>query len=221
MTVRLAARSAALLTCLAMLSACVTDPLSGEPRVSRTGQGAAIGAVIGALTEGDSSRERRKRALIGAGVGALAGGAVGAYMDAEEARLREELAGTGVRVERVGDRIILDMPGNVTFATDSSDVSADFYPVLTSVARVLDEYEKTLIDVAGHTDSTGSDGYNLALSQRRADSVARYLLGQGVDERRVFARGFGEAYPTASNANAEGRRMNRRVELVLEPLVAG
>jgi len=112
-------------------------------------------------------------------------------------------------------------PGNVTFATDSSDVSADFYPVLTSVARVLDEYEKTLIDVAGHTDSTGSDDYNLALSQRRADSVARYLLAQGVDERRVFARGFGEAYPTASNANAEGRRMNRRVELVLEPLVAG
>ena len=139
MTCRLAARSATLLTCLAMLSACVTDPLTGEARVSRSGQGAAIGAalgaVIGALTEGDSSRERRKRALIGAGVGALAGGAVGAYMDAEEARLREELAGTGVRVERVGDRSILDMPGNVTFATDSSDVSADFYPVLTSVAR--------------------------------------------------------------------------------------
>lgn len=222
---RTALRPLAAVTCLLLLAGCAVDPVTGQSRPTRTGQGvavgAALGAVIGALTEDDSSRERRKRALIGAGIGALAGAGVGAYMDREERRLREELAGTGVSVERVGDRIVLDMPGNVTFATDSSDVSADFYPVLNSVARVLDEYEKTLIDVAGHTDSTGAADYNQALSQRRADSVARYLTAQGVDGRRVFTRGFGEEYPAADNATAEGRRKNRRVELVLEPLVAG
>lgn len=216
-------RPAAGLALVVLLAGCAVDPVTGERRATRTGQGAAVGAalgaVIGALTEDDSSRERRKRALIGAGIGALAGAGVGAYMDAEERRLREELADTGVRVERVGDRIVLDMPGNVTFATDSSDVSADFYPVLGSVAKVLDEYERTLIDVAGHTDSTGAESYNLDLSQRRADSVARYLTAQGIDARRVFTRGFGEAYPVGDNASAEGRRRNRRVELVLEPLV--
>ncbi|MEE4300554.1 MAG: OmpA family protein [Pseudomonadales bacterium] len=220
-TVRPLAAFALLLT----LAGCAVDPVTGQSRPTRAGQGAAVGAalgaVIGALTEDDSSRERRKRALIGAGVGALAGAGVGSYMDREERRLRDELAGTGVSVERVGDRIVLNMPGNITFATDSSDVSADFYPVLNSVARVLDEYESTLIDVAGHTDSTGSSDYNAALSQRRADSVARYLTAQGVDGRRVFTRGFGEDYPTADNGTAEGRRLNRRVELVLEPIVAG
>lgn len=217
-----APRIAGLLAVL-VLGGCATTP--GEPGgASRTAIGAAVGAIagaaIGAVTEDDSSRERRKRALIGAGIGALAGAGVGAYMDAQERRLREELASTGVSVVRDGDRLVLSMPGNVTFATDSSDVSADFYPVLTSVARVLDEYEKTIIDVAGHTDSTGAEAYNAELSERRAASVARYLTAQGVDALRVETTGFGERNPIADNASADGRRRNRRVELVLEPLTA-
>ena len=210
---------------LVLATACVTDPATGEQRASKAAVGAAIGAAVGAaagaVTEDDSSRERRKRALIGAGVGAIAGGSVGAYMDAQERKLRERLAATGVSVTRVGDQIILNMPGNITFATNSADVSADFYPVLDSVALVLEEYEKTVIDVVGHTDSTGEAAYNQGLSERRAASVGAYLDRHGVNARRILTRGLGEVAPIASNDTAAGRQQNRRVELVLEPLTAG
>ncbi len=142
-----------------LLGACTTlDPYTGEQQTSKTTKGALIGAAIGAaagLITGDDSTERRQRALIGAGAGALAGGAVGAYMDKQEARLREQLQGTGVSVSRNGDEITLNMPGNITFATNSSDLYPGFFRVLDSVALVLKEYEKTVIEVSGHTDSTG------------------------------------------------------------------
>lgn len=201
--------------------ACTTNPYTGEREASNTGKGAGIGAAIGAVAgvlSGDDADERRKRALIGAGVGALAGAGVGAYMDRQEARLREELQGTGVSVTRIGDDIILNMPGNITFGVDQDAINANFYPVLNSVAKVTREFDKTLVDVAGHTDSTGSVAHNMALSQRRADSVSRYLQAQGVLAERIYVQGYGPHYPIADNATEEGRAQNRRVEIALKPL---
>ncbi|WP_420560990.1 OmpA family protein [Tepidicaulis sp.] len=207
------------------LTACTSqDPYTGEQGVNNTTIGAGIGAVAGALggylIGKGSSDDRRKRALIGAGVGALGGGAIGYYMDQQEAALRQRLRASGVSVTRVGENIILNMPGNVTFATDSSDVNARFYEVLNSVALVLQEYDRTLVDIYGHTDSTGSAQYNQQLSQRRAQSVAQYLVGQGVNGQRLLVQGMGESQPIATNDTAAGREQNRRVEIKISPLTA-
>jgi outer membrane protein OmpA-like peptidoglycan-associated protein len=204
------------------LAGCTTNPYTGEQQVSKaaigSGIGAATGAAIGALAGGDSSKERRKKALIGAGVGAIAGGGVGYYMDVQEAKLRQKLQGTGVSVTRVGDEILLNMPGNVTFATNSSDIRSDFYGVLESVSLVLKEYDKTVVEIAGHTDDRGADSYNQTLSERRASSVAHYLQSQGLDGMRLITIGYGESRPAATNATAAGREQNRRVELTLAPI---
>jgi len=199
-----------------------TNPYTGEQQVSKaaigSGLGAAAGAAIGAIAGGDSSKERRKKALIGAGVGAIAGGGVGYYMDVQEAKLREQLQGTGVSVTRIGDEIMLNMPGNVTFATNSTDIKSNFYGVLDSVSLVLKEYDKTVVEVAGHTDDRGAEAYNQTLSERRADSVARYLSSRGIEGMRLIPVGYGESRPTADNATAGGREQNRRVELTLAPI---
>lgn len=208
-----------------LLGACTTlDPYTGEQKTSKATKGALIGAAIGAaagLITGDDSTERRQRALIGAGTGALAGGAVGVYMDKQEAKLREQLQGTGVSVTRSGDQITLNMPGNITFATNSSDLYPGFFKVLDSVALVLKEYSKTVIEVAGHTDSTGTTEYNQALSLRRASTVGEYLYARGINGVRIITMGFGELEPIASNDSPEGRQQNRRVELRLVPIVEG
>ncbi len=207
------------LACL--MAACTTNPYTGERQASNTGKGAAIGAAVGAVAgviSGDDADERRKRALIGAGVGALAGAGVGAYMDRQEAKLRDELAGTGVSVTRIGDDIVLNMPGNVTFPVNQSAIDAGFYPVLNSVVKVVNEFDKTLVDVAGHTDSTGSVSYNMSLSQQRALSVSQYLQNQGVYAARLQAEGYGPHYPIADNGTPVGRAENRRVEIALKPL---
>lgn len=205
------------------VAGCTTNPYTGEREASNKAKGAAIGAAIGAVVgalTGDDADERRERALIGAGVGALSGTAVGAYMDAQENKLRAQLEGTGVRVVRTGDQLVLSMPGNITFDVDQDALRADFYDVLNSVVLVLNEYDKTLIDVAGHTDSTGSFDHNMDLSQRRAGSVARYLQSQGIAPMRIYADGYGPNYPVADNGTPSGRQLNRRVELVLKPLVS-
>ncbi len=206
-----------------LASACTTlDPYTGEEKTSKATKGALIGAAIGAaagLVTGDDSTERRQRALIGAGAGALTGGAVGAYMDRQEAKLREQLRGTGVSVSRAGDEITLNMPGNITFATNSADLYPGFFEVLDSVALVLKEYDKTVIEVAGHTDSTGTTDYNQQLSLRRASTVGQYLNARGIGGMRIITMGFGELQPIASNDTAEGRQQNRRVELRLVPVV--
>ena len=197
------------------------DPYTREEQTSKATRNAAIGAGIGAvigLISGDDAVDRRQKALIGAGLGALAGGAVGYYQDRQQAELRAELEGTGVSVTRIGDNITLNMPGNVTFATDSADLSPQFFNVLGSVSKVLNKYEQTIIEVAGHTDSTGTDQYNQQLSQRRASSVAQYLRSQGIMDQRIMTLGLGEQYPVADNGNAAGRQQNRRVELTLVPL---
>lgn len=209
---------------LFILWGCTSNPYTGEREASNTGKGAAIGAavgaVVGALT-GDDADERRKRALIGAGVGALSGAGIGAYMDAQEARLRQQLQGTGVSVTRLGNDVVLNMPGNITFDVDRSDLQDQFLPVLDSVSLVLKEYDQTLVDVTGHTDSTGSVEYNMDLSERRASSVANYLKATGIDHMRVYTMGVGPHYPVADNNSAAGRQLNRRVELILKPLTAG
>jgi outer membrane protein OmpA-like peptidoglycan-associated protein len=218
-------RLGALVVASAVLTtACMTtDPYTGEQRTSQTTRGAGIGALAGAaigVLSGSDAEERRKRALIGAGVGALAGGAVGQYMDRQEAQLREELRGSGVSVTRVGDDLVLNMPGNVTFPVNGYNVKSEFYPVLNSVTKVLKEYDKTYIDVIGHTDITGAHDYNMRLSRQRADSVGQYLQSQGVNGTRVLTHGVGPDFPTASNDTNEGRQLNRRVELVLRPVTA-
>jgi outer membrane protein OmpA-like peptidoglycan-associated protein len=211
----------AVMAAAAFAAACTTDPFTGERQMSNTAGGALLGAGAGALVGlavGGTGVAQRNAALIGAGVGALAGGTIGAYMDQQEAELRAQLQGTGVSVTRNGDYIILNMPSNITFATDQDAVSTQFYPTLNSVALVVQKYNRTLIDVYGHTDSTGSDAHNLDLSQRRALSVASYLNAQGVDNRRFSIVGYGKTRPIASNATPEGRALNRRVEIQLFPL---
>lgn len=207
------------------VSGCTTlDAYTREEQTSKTTKGALLGAGIGAvvgLISGDDAVERRQHALIGAGLGALAGGAVGAYQDKQEAQLRAELEGTGVSVHRVGDNITLNMPGNVTFATNSSDLSPAFFDVLNSVGKVLGEFDKTVVEVAGHTDSTGTDAYNQSLSERRAGAVASYLGGRGVISQRVITVGMGESRPIADNSSDAGRQANRRVEITMVPVTQG
>lgn len=208
---------AALLAMALAITGCTTNPYTGEEEASNkakgAGIGAAAGAVIGALAGGS-----RRSVLIGAGVGALSGLAVGAYMDSQEDKLRAQLQGTGVSVTRSGDNIILNMPGNITFATGSSNINADFYQILDSVALVVNEFEKTYIDITGHTDNVGSAAFNQQLSEKRASSVARYLESQKVLPQRIITRGMGFEDPIASNDTPEGRAQNRRVELMLTPI---
>ena len=205
-----------------MSTACTTmDPYTQEQKTSNAVKGAAIGAAAGAavgLITGDDSAERKKRALILAGVGALGGGAVGGYMDQQELELRKKLEATGVSVTRDGDNITLNMPGNITFAIDSFDISADFYPVLDSVALVLAKFDKTLVEVAGHTDNTGSDAYNQSLSQKRAGSVSAYLASREVRADRLVSVGAGELRPVSTNSTPAGRAQNRRVEITIVPI---
>lgn len=225
--------AAAVLTTL--LTACATQgggyygstpppqqqPQGEQAGMSKTSKGALIGAAVGVaagLLSGDDATERRQRALVGAGVGALTGGAIGNYQDRQERALRERMAGTGVGVVRQGDNITLNMPGNVTFAFNDASLQPQFYPVLNDVARTLNEYNQTVIEVAGHTDNVGSDAYNQELSVRRANSVAAYLSGQGVMQQRLITVGAGESRPIASNDTEEGRAQNRRVEITLVPV---
>ncbi len=207
-----------------LVGGCQTlDPYTQESKTSNATKGAIIGAISGAvvgLISGDDAVERRQHALIGAGVGALAGGAVGYYMDRQEAKLRAELEGTGVSVHRDGDYITLNMPGNVTFASDSSDLSPAFFDVLGSVSKVLDEFDKTVVEVAGHTDSTGSGTYNQSLSERRASSVAKYMESRGINGQRLITLGMGEDRPVDDNSSDRGRRANRRVEITMVPITA-
>lgn len=204
------------------MTACTTvNPYTEEKQASKlaigAGIGAASGAVIGLLTS--NSKDRRRNVLLGAGVGALAGGSVGYYMDVQEAKLRQRLRGSGVSVTRSGNQIILNMPGNVTFASGSPNINSGFYDVLNSVTLVLNEYEKTSVDVIGHTDSVGSATYNQQLSERRARSVAEYLSGQGIMPARLLMAGKGEAQPIASNSTPGGRSKNRRVNIQINPIV--
>ncbi len=207
------------------LTACVTtDPYTGQQKASNvavgTGLGAAAGALGGLIVGEATGADTRKSVLLGAGLGALTGGGIGLYMDQQEAELRAQLQGTGVSVTRVGNNIVLNMPGNVTFDTDQDAIKPEFFSVLSSVGLVLRKFNRTLVDINGHTDSDGPADYNFDLSQRRATSVASFLSSQGIDSRRFVIRGYGESQPIASNATAAGKAANRRVEIQISPLTA-
>jgi outer membrane protein OmpA-like peptidoglycan-associated protein len=206
-----------------LLSSCATytgqtnDP--NDPNRTRTGAliGAGVGAVAGLLSGSDAT-ERRQRALVGAGVGGLTGAGIGAYQDRQEAALRQQTVGTGIDVQRDGDVIKLNLPDGVTFDFAKADLKPQFYPALNNVATTLREYNQTIVEVSGHTDSVGSDAANQTLSERRASSVANYLIGQGLMRERFEIVGMGERYPVASNDSDSGRALNRRVEIRIVPL---
>lgn len=205
------------------LSSCMTiDPYTGEQKVSNASQNAAIGAVAGGILgavignnagDGDAGRG----ALIGAAAGGLAGAGIGHYMDQQEAAIRQQLQGTGVSVTRVGNDLVLNMPSEITFKTNQSAIQPRFSSTLHSVSLVLKKYDKTQISVGGHTDSDGSDSYNMKLSQARAQSVANDLYGRGIAGSRIRSYGYGEKRPVASNNTAAGKAKNRRVELRIVP----
>lgn len=207
------------LAALLTTSACVTNPETGERRMSKAAIG-GIGGALGGYLLGDvvGGRNDRTEKIVGAGIGAIAGAGIGAYMDAQEKKLREQTAGSGVDVIRDGDNLLLRMPSGITFATDSAQVQPQFQPTLNEVASVLSQYPKTYIDIYGHTDSTGSEAYNQSLSERRAQSVSSYLAGHGVQSARMATRGYGEMQPIASNETEEGKQANRRVEIKIVPV---
>ena len=213
-------RIAAMFFTVAVVACTSTDPYTGEEKTSNTAKGAGIGAltgaVIGAATS--SKKDRAKGALTGAAVGGAVGAGAGYYMDKQEAKLRQQLQGSGVQVRREGDNLLLIMPGNITFATGSAQINANFYDVLDSIALVLKEFNKTAIEISGHTDSTGNKDNNQTLSEDRADSVGEYLKSKGVAAGRIQSKGYGQRRPIASNDSAAGREQNRRVELKLLPL---
>jgi len=204
------------------LTGCVTNPETGNRTISKAAIG-GVGGALGGYLLGDLLGGRRDRTekIVGAGIGAIAGAGVGAYMDAQEKKMRERTAGTGVDVVREGDELLLRMPSGITFATDQSAIQPQFRPTLDQVAQTLAEYPKTMIDVLGHTDSTGSEAYNQALSERRARSVSDYLASHGVAPVRIATTGYGETRPIASNETEVGKAQNRRVEIKVVPAVEG
>jgi outer membrane protein OmpA-like peptidoglycan-associated protein len=198
-------------------SACVTDPNTGEQHVSRTAiggvGGAALGYLLGGLIGGKTAR------IVGAGIGGVAGGVIGYQLDQQIKELEEATAGSGVDVSETpdGTGILVNLP-DVTFAVDSTTISPSFRAALDEVAASLQKYPNSLIDVMGHTDSTGSDSYNLDLSRRRAEAVKGYLVMRGVSSARIATIGYGEQYPRADNTSEQGRALNRRVEVRITPI---
>ncbi|QKJ85032.1 OmpA family lipoprotein [Paramixta manurensis] len=203
-----------------VLSGCTTNPYTGESEAGKSGIGAGLGALVGAGVGvlSSSKKDRGKGALIGAASGAALGGGAGYYMDVQEAKLRDKMKGTGVSVTRNGDNIILNMPNNVTFDSNSSTLKPAGANTLTGVAMVLKEYPKTAVNVIGYTDSTGTRELNMRLSQQRADGVGSALITQGVAANRIRTSGAGPDNPIATNTTEAGKAQNRRVEITLSPL---
>lgn len=201
---------------LVALAGCVTDPETGQQRLSNAGKGALAGSagaalIGGAIGGGDG-------AIIGAALGAIAGGAVGSYMDRQERQLRERTRGTGIEVQRQGDEINLRLPAGVTFDFGSAMLKPEFRQPLGDVARTLNDFPATMVMIAGHTDSIGSDEANDRLSDQRARTVADFLSYEQVDPRRIAMRGYGKRFPLADNGSEAGRAQNRRVEIKLTPI---
>jgi outer membrane protein OmpA-like peptidoglycan-associated protein len=180
-------------------------------------KGAAIGAIAGAVLGKSTSNHKNKRVVWGAAIGAIAGAAVGNYMDKQEQEFRDELSGSGIEVVREGDNLRLIMPANITFATGQSYITSGFYETLDAIARVLNKYEKTLLSIEGHTDSQGSAEFNQNLSEQRAGSVKQYLTNQDIIASRLKTTGYGESRAIADNTTANGRALNRRVEIQIIP----
>ena len=204
--------STTLVVSLTVLSLAMTGCAS-----TNQGKGAAIGAIAGAVLGKSTSNHKNKRAVWGAAIGAIAGAAVGGYMDKQEKEFRDELSGSGIEVVREGDNLRLIMPSNITFATGQSYITSGFHETLDAIARVLNKYEKTLLSIEGHTDSQGAEQFNQDLSEQRAGSVKQYLVNQNILSDRLRTTGYGESSPVSDNATAQGRALNRRVEIQIIP----
>ena len=209
----------------ATLSAAACTVIEPDLRAARGGetdpagltQGAA--GAVGAL-EGTSSGKRVARnAMLGSGLHALSQDAISAYMDLQESELRRLLERGGVAVRRIGDEIHLVMPGDVTFPSAESTVSEAFLPVLDDVAAALNDYDRSFVEVSGHTDRVGPRDYNRDLSQKRANSVAAHLIERDVFSRRIIVQAFGEELPLVPTVDGVDEPRNRRVEIRISPLV--
>lgn len=205
---------------LVALTACapLSDP-NNPNRQAQTGAlvGAGVGALAGALTAGDDPVEKRQAVLTGAAIGAAGGAVVGNQLDRQEAALRQQVGNNNIDIQNTGDRLIVTLPQDILFATDSTAVSPSIQGDLIAVARNLQQYPDTNVQVIGHTDSDGDASYNLNLSQRRAQAVSSILISNGVPSFRVQSIGRGEDQPVASNLTPEGKAQNRRVEIVILP----
>jgi len=213
------AKSAILISAVAVigLSACTTGPNDPNAK-TKTGAlvGAGVGAVAGRLLGGGDKGERNRATAAGALVGAAAGAAIGNQLDKQEAELRQQM-GDNVTIRNTGDRLIVTMPQDILFPTDSANLRPTLVSDLRDVGQSLLAYPNTTAQVIGHTDSDGAAAYNLDLSQRRARSVANVLISEGVPSSRVSVIGRGEDQPVASNLTPEGKAQNRRVEIVILP----
>jgi len=207
------------------LSACThSGPIdsSGGPNNNQNAQsgaliGAGVGALAGILTAGDDPSDARRAAVTGALIGGAGGALIGNQLDRQEADLRSDLGNSDAQITNTGDRLIVTLPQDILFATDSTVVRSDLQRDLRAVAGNLQAYPDTTIQIIGHTDSDGDAGYNLDLSQRRADAVAGVLTQSGVSSARIRTIGRGEDQPVASNLTPEGKAQNRRVEIVILP----
>ncbi|PWK62190.1 OmpA family protein [Roseicyclus mahoneyensis] len=196
------------------LTGCVTTQPMGE----RTQSGAIIGGMLGAAAGAfGNDSDPGMGALVGGAAGALAGGAIGAALDRQARDLRGSLANDDIRIQNTGQELVVTMPEGILFDIDSAAIRANLQADLRALARNLQQYPNTTVDVIGHTDNTGSAGYNQDLSQRRAQAVAGVLLEAGVSPGRVRAFGRGEDEPVASNLTPQGRAQNRRVEVIIRP----
>lgn len=200
------------------LSACVNPDAYPDNPQARTKNGAIIGGMTGALVGATSnSSSRLGAAVLGGAIGAMAGGAIGATLDRQAADLRSSLSNSQISVTNMGSYLVVNMPQDVLFATDSATLRSDLTSDIRAVASNLLKYPDSTIEVIGHTDNTGSASYNVDLSKRRANSVASVLTGAGVPSYRVSTIGRGEDSPVASNLTPEGRAQNRRVEIIIRP----
>jgi outer membrane protein OmpA-like peptidoglycan-associated protein len=196
---------------LTFLFSCATT--ESVTKRDKTAKGAGIGAAAGAVGAIVTGKREADEILAGAAIGAAIGGGVGAYMDHQEAKLAKI---PGTHVERLDESTLLvHFDSDVLFAVDSAALSGDARNALGQAASVMNEYDKTAVIVQGHTDSTGTDQHNQGLSERRAGSVQQELISRGVDRDRIASMGFGESQPVADNATSEGRRRNRRVDVML------
>ncbi|WP_323006027.1 OmpA family protein [Pseudorhodobacter sp.] len=198
------------------LAGCVVAPTTEENRRTNTGAvaGALIGGALGASSNGDN---KLLKAAVGAGLGAAIGGAIGASLDQQAADLRNSIGDDRVSVTNTGSQLVVNLPQDILFATDSATLRGDLTQDLQAVARNLLNYPNTTVQVVGHTDNTGAAAYNQNLSQRRAQSVAAVLQANGVPGGRIVAFGRGEDQPIASNLSVAGRAQNRRVEIIIRP----
>ncbi len=203
------------------LGACATNPDGTMgTTLSKTQQGALIGAAAGGLLAAgrdDDKNGQGKDFLKGAVLGAAAGAVVGNVMEAQEKQLRQVMTSPGVQIINRGDHLQVIMPSGLLFASDSAAVSGQAQNDLYGLAKSLQQYPNSRVEIYGHTDSTASDAYNLDLSQRRAQSVGGILTASGVAPARLVMVGRGESQPIASNDTPNGRAQNRRVEILIRP----